>query len=249
MKAKIRCIARTSLASIWNVGINNQRPNVNTIQRLTQRPPTASEQLCELTRSHSPAGRLFILPAEPPNKVHIGPVISSWTMQFPKQPKQYPEQFCFIPFQEAISQSGIFQQPIYLLFIVIFKHWPAFSVPPWISRHISPASKRHPSYIERSAQGAPFRGAPETAPTTSRHIYAPADGTQTSRQKHYISFFGGAEMFTIVDSLLPWSLVNLSYVLPSKCLVQCNVHFLVVYWSLTSAAFYLYSVWVRNGSL
>ena len=96
--------------------MNNQRPNVDTIQRLTQRPPTASEQLCELTRSHSPAGRLLILPAEPPNKVHIGHVISSWTMQLPKQPKQYHVQFCFIPFQGAISQSGIFQQPIYLLF-------------------------------------------------------------------------------------------------------------------------------------
>ena len=170
MKAKRSCITRTSLASIWNVGINNQRPNVHTIQRLTQRPPTASEQLCELTRSHSPGGRLLILPAEPPNKVHIGPVISSWTMQFPKQPKQYPVQFCFIPFQWAISQSGSNQSTSYL--IVIFKHWLAFSVTLWISRHISPASKRHPSYIERSAQGA-LSGVHQKQPPPPPDIYMP----------------------------------------------------------------------------
>ena len=71
--------------------------------------------MCELTRSHSPAGRLLILPAEPPDKVHIGPVISSWTTQFPKQPKQYPVRailFHSIP----RTHFTIREQPIYLLF-------------------------------------------------------------------------------------------------------------------------------------
>ena len=144
------------------------------------------------------------------------------------------------------SHFTIREQPIYLLFNChlqtlagLFCH--PVNQPPYITCCIQASPFLH----RKKCTGAPFRGAPETAPTTcnqtSRHIYAPADGSQTSRQKHYISFFGGAEMFTIVDSLLPWSLVNLSYVLPSKCLVRL-VHFLVVYWSLTSATFYLYSV-------
>ena len=134
---------------------------------------------------------------------------------------------CAILFQPiAGNHFTIREQPICLLFNChlqtlagLFCH--PVNQPPYITCCIQASPFLH----RKKCTGGPFRGAPETAPTTSRHIYAPADGTQTSRQKHYISFFGGTEMFTIVLILCclgHWSTSPMCFLLNAWCnAMQC----------------------------